>query len=211
MKLPDEYAFPKVYSFEREDDPEALQFIKIRNYLRERLLNGTLYVKFVKGNRAGSIAKVECDGPGMNEKSSLIYHGTWGPRWIIDNPYFSLRAKWDKRKNSCHLLLPNEEVVILPNYQGQTVYEMFDKKSAKEAALKNPNQYDIDGKLLEIGDEVLYINARYGSGFELCHGAIQEFKAASDSYGNTISTIVKHADSDQVSSISNPTTMIWKR
>lgn len=214
MKLPDEYQLPRIYTFKTENDPVALDFVKVRNALVDRLQNSTLYVKFIKGDRAGSIAKVQCDSPGMNEKSSIERRLSWSSRedlWEVKNPYFSLRAKWDKRKNNCHLLLPNDEVVFLPNYNGPTVYEMFDKKAAKEEALKNPNQHDIDGKLLSIGDEVLYINARYGSRFELCHGTIQEFKVTSDSRSNRVTTVVKNADADEVSSITDPTTMIWRK
>ena len=76
--------------------------------------------------------------------------------------------------------------------------------------MKNPDQKDIDGNILNIGDNVLYINARYGSGMELCHGKIKEFKAKVDSRRTEIFTVVENAEG-VLSTISHSHCMIWKK
>jgi hypothetical protein len=219
ITFPDEFVLetPKSYYADSEDSPEHLAFCNARNALRDQAVNGTLYVKFVSGDRKGSIAKVVIDleeHPYNKRDASMerahSYHNDPVRYQISDSMFFGT-AKWDKRKNSCKLSFPDRDTVFLPNYEGPTVYEMFDKKAAKEELLKNPAQHDIDGKLLAVGDKVLYINARYGSGFGMCHGTIKEFKVVADSSGHSFTTVVQLDGEDQVSSISNPSEMIWKK
>lgn len=218
MKLPDELKLKRTsYYVKDENDPEALAYCETLNYLYSKAKNGTLYVKFVDGDRKGSIAKVKVDDTGgayYRPATIVRRRATWAnyeEPFEIEADRFYGTAKWDKRKNSCQIVVPSQELVILPNYEGPTIYEMFDKKAAKAAALENPEQTDIDGKLLSVGDEVLYINARYGSGFVLCHGIIKEFKAVADSKGTSITTIVQLKDDDMLSAIANPSQMIWKK
>lgn len=213
-EFPDEYQLQRVGYFDVEDDPTAVAYCAARNALFDQAVNGTLYVKFIAGDRKGSIARVQID-PSFNHHRAEIssvrrYYSDSRQQFEITNTWIYGIARWDKRKNSCQVHLPNPEVIFLPNYQGPTVYEMFDKKAAKEALLKNPDQHDIDGKLLSVGDKVLYINARYGSGFVLCHGTIKEFKVTADSKGHSFSTIVQLDGDDEESSISYPSQMIWK-
>lgn len=220
ITFPNEFRLstPRRSYFDERDDAEAVAYCNARNALLEQAIKGTLYVKFVAGDRKGSIAKVHIDTeehPYNERKAEIIekYRGHWDKKtqYEIENSYFFGTAKWDKRKNTCKLTMPSEDTVFMPNYQGPTVYEMFDKKAAKTELLKNPEQFDIDGKPLAIGDKVLYINARYGSGFGMCHGTIKEFKAVVDSSGHSFTTVVQNDDGDQVSSISNPSDMIYKK
>jgi hypothetical protein len=214
FEFPDEFQLPQVPQyFETEDDPLAVSYCAARNALLDKILGGKLYVKFIAGDRKGSIAKVQMD-PEVVYGRAVMQSRSWQgeTQYMITNPYiFGGIAKWDKRKNSCQLSLPDASVIFLPNYTGPTVYEMFDRKAAKNELLKDPDQRDIDGKLLSVGDQVLYINARYGSGFLLCHGAIKEFKVVADSKGHSFTTIVKNDEGDEESSISYPTQMIWKK
>jgi hypothetical protein len=209
---------PSQHYFDSETDADAVAFCNARNALLDQAINGTLYIKFVDGDRKGSIAKlvIDVEEHPYNERKAEVERcrSSWSNEKVqyqIDNTYFFGTAKWDKRKNSCKVSFPSKEIVFLPNYEGPTVYEMFDKKAAKEELLKNPDQHDIDGKLLAVGDKVLYINARYGSGFGMCHGTIKEFKVVADSSGHSFTTVVQMDGEDQLSSISNPSEMIYKK
>ena len=219
INLPDEFQLLKSkYYFDSADDPEAVAYCEARNFLVEKALKGELYIKFVGGDRKGSIAKVKLDAndhPYNDRQAEIVpEHYSYRNeqrRFLISNEYFFGTAKWDKRKNSCKVDFPNKNIVFLPNYEGPTVYVMFDKKSAKEELLKNPNQRDIDGKSLNVGDKVLYINARYGSGFAMCHGTIKEFKVSVDSTGYCFTTVIQNDTGEEVSSITNPSEMVWKK
>ena len=219
MKFPDEFRLvrPVNHYFDDPADPEAVAYIAARNELYDRMMNGTLFVKFISGDRKGSIARMKpdpryADHP-QPRASIKDAHRYWNDpqRYQVDWAWFSGICKWDKRKNSCQLTMPDADAVFLPNYDGPTIYEMFDRKAAKTELLKNPDQTDIDGNVLAIGDKVLYINARYYAGMELCHGTIQEFKVTADSKGHSFTTVVKNDEADEVSSISYPWQMIYKK
>jgi hypothetical protein len=215
IDFPDEFQLQRVGYFKTEDDPDAVAYCAARNTLFEKAANGTLYVKFIDGDRKGSIARVQIDSAYNHHHAEISevrrYYSNSEQQFEITNAWFCCIAKWDKRKNSCQLMLPNPNVIFLPNYKGPTIYEMFDKKAAKEELLKNPDQRDIDGEPLSVGDKILYINARYGSGFVLNHGVIKEFKVSADSKGHSFTTIVKSDNGDEESSISYPSQMIWKK
>ncbi len=214
-KYPDELRLELNANYFAKDDPEALAYCETRNAMYDKAVAGTLYVKFVDGDRKGSIARVHVDpnSPVQHAQLTERYYSRWNQDtpFEIDNKWIYGTAKWDKRKNSCQVTIPHKDIVLLPNYEGPTIYQMFDKKAAKEELLQNPGQHDIDGKLLSIGDQVLYINARYGSGFVLCHGTIKEFKVSVDSKGHSFTTIVQNVDGKEESSISYPHEMIWKK
>ncbi len=216
ITFPDEVALSiSGYYFKTIDNPEAVEYCNALNAFYEKAKNGTLYIKFIDGDRKGSIARFTLNPEYRYKPAEVVhkYHSRWDAelQYEISNYYLFGTAKWDKRKNSCQVHIPSRDIVILPNYTGPTVYQMFDRKAAKEELIKNPDQHDIDGKLLSVGDKVLYINARYGSGFVLCHGTIKEFKVSADSKGHSFTTIVKNDDGDEESSISYPTQMIWKK
>lgn len=216
MRLPDEFILDTRGYYDTFYDPHALKAIEQQHVLIDKLIDGKLFVMFVSGDRKGSIARVELE-PGISYQSQP-HAAVEQTRYSWDNIKYEIKpgwlylvAKWDKRRNSCKFTAPNPEIVFLPNYEGPTVYQMFDKKAAKEALLKSPDERDIDGKTLVIGDEVLYINARYGSGFRLTHGTIMEFKAVVDSNGHVISTIVAEKETGLISTITYSSDMIWKK
>lgn len=215
MKFPDEFPLerPDNY-FDSHDNAEAVAYVEARNELFRRAQAGTVYIKFVDGDRKGSIARLTIDEH-MREHDARIerayLHYGEKERFEIKNAWIYGIAKWDKPKRSCQVTMPGRDAIFLPNYEGPTVYQMFDRKAAKEELLKSPNQRDVDGQLLSIGDKVLYINARYGSGFALCHGTITEFRVAVDSKAHGFATIVTMDGSTEESAISYPERMIFKK
>lgn len=212
---PDEFypSWKHYNGVEDKDDPELLQYVEDINYLKTRLIEGNLYVKFIDGDRKGAIARLEIDTKYKDRPCEVRgRYDTWKKCYIFNPESYSLYAiaRWDKRSNKVQFHSHSNDYVFLPNYTGPTVWALFDKKAAKAEALKEPDQYDIDGKMLAIGDKVLYINARYGSAFELSHGVIKEFKASVDSRRTEIFTIVTNEEGVE-SKISSPETMIFKK
>lgn len=174
---------------------------------------GTLHCRFVAGDREGSIAKLTID-PDVKNEPPLIRHkyGGWNnDKWKfqICNYYFSTICTWKGRKNKVKLFLPHREVELLLNYNGPTIWEKFDAKAAKEEVLKNPDQRDIDGNVLCIGDSVLFINARYGTRMVLSRGTITEFKVVANSRGATITTVINDEGGAR-SELSYPQDMVYK-
>jgi hypothetical protein len=87
---------------------------------------------------------------------------------------------------------------------------LFDAKAAKAEILKNPDQKDINGKVLGVGDRVLYINARYGSRMILDQGTVKEFLAAANSKGHSIATVITSEDGGEESSLQYPESMVYR-
>lgn len=201
-----------INGFTAEDDPEALKYLKDLKAVHEALNDGTLHCRFTGGDRKGSIAKLSPE-PGAPNEAPVIghrYSGVWNGRaFTIRNDYLYTICSWAGRKNKVKVSFPHHEAELLLGYKGPTVWEKFDAKTAKEEALKNPDQRDIDGQVLGVGDQVLYINARYGARMVLTHGTIKEFKAVADSKGVTITTIVENKDGE-LSAMLYPESMIYR-
>lgn len=201
-----------INGFATEDDPEALKYLRDLKAAYEALNNGTLHCRFTGGDRKGSIAKLSPE-PGAPNEAPVIGHrygGAWkGKAFTMHNHYFYTICSWTGRKNKVKVSFPHHEIELLLGYKGPTVWEKFDTKAAKEEALKNPDQRDIDGQVLGVGDQVLYINARYGARMVLTHGTIKEFKAVADSKGVTITTIVENKDGE-LSAMLYPESMIYR-
>ena len=174
-----------------------------------------IYVKFVMGDRKGSIAKFIPDHRGV--RVNVDNHARiWVPNksGMQSGHRFNFSSyghyTWDGRRNKVKGSLHSRETVWLPDYMGPTVWEKFDAKAAKAAAIENPDVTDIDGKSLDTGDKVLYINARYGSAMELDHGTIVRFEAKANSLGTEVFVIVANAKGVE-SKIGSPAAMIWKK
>ena len=176
---------------------------------------GTLCVRFTDGDRKGSIARLMMAE--SKERKPVIQwrHGRYpGDKNTheITNPYIGGTLVWDGRKNRVKFfgtIGDDREVEFILDYDGPTVWEKFDAKAAKEELLKNPDQKDINGNVLAVGDPVLYINARYGSRMVLTEGKIVEFNASVNSAGHTIATIIESASGEQ-SSLQYPEDMVYK-
>jgi uncharacterized Zn ribbon protein len=171
---------------------------------------GTAYARFIDGDRKGSICRLVLDN-GIGERPSIERSWRSWDRDItheIKGTHIGCRAEWDGRRNKTRFSIPHYEAEVLLDYEGPTVWEKFDAKTAKEELLKNPNQKDINGNVLAIGDKVLYINARYGSRMVLEEGSIAEFAASVNSKGHTIATIIE-SQNGEMSSLSYPEDMVY--
>lgn len=164
-----------------------------------------VYVKFTRGQYKDSIAKLVSDTPPeftiQRNNYNFCYYG---------GIYYSGVCKWDGRKNKPQGSL--YELVWLKDYVGETKWVSVSAEEAKTNALKQ-DVLDIDDNVLNIGDEVLYINARYGCGMTLCFGIIDRFEAEYHKGNNTVtvSTIVKlKSDLAEESRILNPESFIYK-
>lgn len=208
--------------FTDKKDPKVVEYVSAVREMQKKAAAGELYIKFIDGNRKGSIARVVPNKRvyGADAIRPVKIEESWG--WIeaqadrgagyrIKDDRFHVIANWDKRNNKAQFDLPSEDIIFLPNYSGPTVWELFDSKAAKENVLKNPMQKDIDGKLLKVGDKVLYVNARYGSGMSLNHGTIKEFKVVVNSKHTEISTVVARDTDKLLSTISDSSQMIYKK
>ncbi len=199
--------------FSKEDDPEALEYLDSLIKVYEALENGTLYCRYIDGDRKGSIARLIRDPQYRVDEKPTIGYGYRGyrdgPQFTIRNNRFHVISTWDGRKNKVKESLPHREAELLIGYEGPTVWEKFDAKAAKEEILKNPNQKDIDGNVLAIGDKVMYVNARYGSGMVLTRGVITEFLASVNSQGFSITTVIESKDGE-ISNLSYPENMVSK-
>ena len=122
--------------------------------------------------------------------------------------------RWDKRRNRIkwHTY---DHCEYLRDYDGPTVWKKFDKKAAAKKLLKENDILDREKQVLKVGDRVIYINARYGSGACLDRGTIEEikFNVQKSTYFNKeqyqVHVIIKN-DNGQKSDIKNPQLSVIK-
>jgi hypothetical protein len=212
--------------------PDGQKFIDLFNEMGKLQEQGKcIYIKILTGDRKGSIAKfvtdtenyknnkyltVKCsysgvDYSGLEYSTKKIHYNTEGT-----HGYFI----WDGRRNKIQADLwatfeGSEKYAWLKDYNGPTIYRLFDKKKHIKKRLKSIPQKDINGEVLKIGDEVLYCNIRYGCGTVLCKGTIKDFKGKtrkdySDKQRTSIYTIVLNEDGKTESKIENSHLMIKK-
>lgn len=182
----------------------------------DAILAGTAYARYTDGDRKGSIVKITFDEAFQTHKRPDFgkrYSG-WrsapNAKEIINDRFYCI-ATWQGRRNKVKVSIPNryEKIEILLDYDGPTVWEKFDAKAAKADLLKNPDQRDINGKLLSIGDRVLYINARYGSRMTLEEGVVQEFVASVNSKTHSFATVIQSKTGEE-SSLQYPESMVYR-
>lgn len=203
-----------LYNVQSEDDPQALKFLEDHETVRQAFLNGTLYARFIDGDRKGSIAAIIPDNRYSNvepKRAELRRRDNWSHHsyYTIEHSYLFGLCKWTGRSNKPQITLPHPDVELLIDYDGPTIWSKFDAKAAKEEILKTPNQRDIDGNILAIGDRVLFINVRYGSRQTLDRGTVKEFKASVDSKGHSITTVIEN-DAGAMSELSYTKDMVLK-
>lgn len=208
VTLPHCYGTPK----SRVGDLEALLPEYIEVY--EAAMAGTLCVQFYDGDRTGSIARFTPEGD--HKQPALVLkqrrYSSDEDQYIIENDYLGGVVTWDGRKNKVKFngfMAGNYEGRFVLDYDGPTIWEKFDAKAAKDALLKNPDQRDINGNVLSIGDSVLYINARYGSRMVLDQGKIVEFLVSVNSRGHTFSTVIQNAAGEE-SNLQYPEDMVYR-
>lgn len=216
MELPDQFVLrsPLGNGFADEDDPKALEFVEIYNHILDRIKAKDLYIEYVSGNLKGSIARIE-PGKISNQETEI-----WRRRnmsWNSDKPFyisrtqFYFQTRFAGRKNCRQENSSNKDIVFLPNYKGPTVYQVFDVEKAKQDYIKNAQFYDIEGRELNIGDLVLYINIRYGYATELCRGFVKEVRVSNVVQGTKPNlTLVIEGKNQVLSELKYPDSMVYK-
>lgn len=200
--------------FKSEKDKVAVAYLKELTAVYDAMEAGTLYCKYLDGDRKGSIARVKHD-PSYSKHRPKIDYKRYGRnddrKYDFHHDYFTGICTWDGRKNKVKVCFPisYEPLELLLDYEGPTVWEKFDAKAAKEQVLKNPDQRDIDGNVLSIGDSVLFINARYGARMTLTRGKIKEFNVVANSKSTTVTTIIESDDGAR-SELAYPEDMVYR-
>lgn len=207
---------PYLNGFADEKDPQALAYLNQLKVLKKAIREGRLYCRYTDGDRKGSVAKLIPD-PAYSHiedrEPSIRYSPvSWnkGPWYRLENDMFFMLATWKGRKNKVKeswSYYSQFEFIVGDGVE--TIWEKFDAKSAKEEVLKNPDQKDIDGNILAVGDNVMFINARYGSRMVLERGKVKEFKVVVDSKKTSISTVIENNDGS-LSTLSYPEDMVCK-
>lgn len=96
---------------------------------------------------------------------------------------YTFHLKWDDRKNTTKVRINYaREFVYLSDYDGSTVWYMFDPKEYAEQNAEPVE--DRIGNELKVNDAVVFINSRYGSGANIDFGVVREIKhkGVRDSY-----------------------------
>jgi uncharacterized Zn ribbon protein len=203
--------------FSDANDLIAIAHLEKLNKVYQALLDGRLYVKYLEGDRAGSIGKVS-HNPRYNEpKAPSIYQKSYDyytkqVKYDFKNYRFYVEVTWKGRRNKIQDAFPDfyVDTEFLIGDDIETVWNVFDSKAAKKALLENPNQKDIDGNVLTVGDKVMYINLAYGSRAVLMRGTITEFKASVDSKSHKITTVIM-SDCGVKSELNYPENMVHKQ
>lgn len=201
--------------FENEDDAMAVKYVEDLNQALDELEEGRLYCRFFTGDREGSIAKLVPERP-VDGRAEIVYHLSifnQNLRYRVEVPYVQVRAKWTGRSNKPKFAIPYDcrEMELLIGYDGPTVWKKFDAQEAKEHVLRDGVELpDIDGQTLRVGDEVLYVNIRYGRGTKLCHGTVKRFDVSVDSKRTEVSIVIEGSEGE-LSTIADPSTMVWRK
>lgn len=195
------------YHGKEEDLLKDEGFLAMKDIYEHLLEYGWCHVRILEGDYEGSVAKFTLDkGCSLKELYRRIY-----TREEIYNVIYSFSGKlsWKGKRNNPKFQLINRSCeVILNGDHNLEVFARFDLEKEKEKLLQN-QVYDIDSNELKVGDEVLYLNMRYGSGGSLCHGKIKEFKAhARVGY---VSVIISNDNLEQESECRNPSYQIYKK
>lgn len=160
-----------------------------------------IYVKVLSGDWKGSIAKLNPTRWTTPKYIKLIDREEFRGE-IGGNLY------WDGRRNSVKFSTFNNTVVWLENYNGPTVYCKIDRKAANAKLISRFVIKDRNGNILNIGDNVIYADIRYGEGTSLEFGKISEFIVKS----SVVYVVVKNNENSVLSTIKcrNATSLIMK-
>lgn len=170
-----------------------------------------VYLGITSGERKGSIAFIQSQDADYDykEREPTIRHttGSWENKVRISGDSLYIILGWEKRRNKIKWSTYQDGTVYLPDYEGPTLWEKFDKKAAAAKALKEHEVEDSEGNLLAVGDRVIYINARYGSGARLERGVINEIKMKVEVHGENqyvTAHVIINNDEGQRSDIQKP-------
>lgn len=171
---------------------------------------GFCHVQVNGGDYDGSIAKFTLDSDRCsqyNYNNGKLYYSLTG-KWFNVKYCWSGRLSWKGKRNNPKFTLMDSTCDVLLNYEGEEILKRFDLKKEGKKLLEE-KVFDVDGKVLSINNEVLYLNLRYGSGGKLCHGVVKDFKAHTrEGY---VSVIISNKDEDEESECRQPYNQIWKK
>ncbi|AUR86347.1 hypothetical protein NVP1084O_140 [Vibrio phage 1.084.O._10N.261.49.F5] len=168
------------------------------------------HVRVKGGDYDGSIAKFTLDDTPSGYKEEELYYRVNGRScgWFNVKYYWDGKLSWKGKRNNPKFTLMSSKCDVLLNYEGDEVLKRFDLKKEGNKLLEQ-DVFDIDSQKLSIGDEVLYLNLRYGSGGMLCRGTVKAFKAhARDGF---VSVIILNNDGKEESECRQPYNQIWKK
>ncbi len=172
-----------VYDNLVQEDPVLFEWKQHYDTIVEK---GYCFVKITEGDYKGSLAKFTLD-EGFQESYPFAQrtYGS-GSSYNIRGCLYG-RLSWKGKRNNPQFTLFGG-IVLGATWEDTHLERINLKKIAK--TLQEKPQYDIDNNLLCVGDKVLYLNLRYGSGGSLCHGTIKGFKA--HCRDNTASVLVSN-------------------
>ena len=216
----EEISLQQPHSLDNWGDPKSLELFKIiiekfkidlTEFINRIEKGEVVYVKVINPpDYRDSVAKVSI----VDEPFTIFVGGyhykavdTFRYQQGSAQKYFKPRLTWDGLKNKIHPHL--SDLIWLKGYEGPTILKKFDAKAAKKELLNNYKFKDLDGTILKVGDEVLYINARYGGGMQLNYGIVDRFEASIGADRQEVFTIVKNLTGEE-SKISNSETFIKK-
>jgi len=147
--------------------PDMSRELIIEDIIKKVEAKENVYVKFTENHnkRPGAIALVK------KIEGSPAKYNKYGDK----KSWYTFHLKWDDRKNTTKVELNHQRnFVYLPDYEGPTVWYMFDPKAYAEEHAEPV--LDRLGSELNVNDTVVYINSRYGFGADLDFGVIREIK-----------------------------------
>lgn len=159
-----------------------------------------IYVRVNSGDYAGSIAKIKVE---LYEPAE--YSRCWGGDGQNVLGTLMGRLVFDGTKNSTKYFV-SHDVTWLQHYTGPTIYKRIDKKARSANILANAEFIDRYGNELKVGDSVVYVNIRYGSGSSLERGKIVEMIVKAQE----TAVVVLNEDGQEKSTIKNFESLIMK-
>lgn len=200
--------------FTSRTDSRAVGYIQRFEEIVRAIESNRLYVRFKSGDRAGSIARVTP----LYDRDIVMPDIQRGRRWDsqlfdMNMGYVSCELRWDGRPNKVKHAIPYNSLMDDAEYiigNLSTEYRMVDKNNAKSTAISQTPFNDFEGKELAVGDEVVYINSRYGSASCLERGKITAFDATG-SNGKFKTFVAVTSNGGIESKISDPSSYIYKQ
>jgi len=181
-------------------------FLKIKEIHEHLLRQGWCHVRVKGGDYDGSIAKFTVDNT-LTENRLYWRMYCSEPRYGV-NCYWCGKLSWKGKRNNPQFTVMNNTCEVLLGYEGDEILHRLNLNKEGKKLLEQPI-YDIDNKYLSVGDKVLYMNLRYGSGGCLCHGVVKEFKPhVRDGY---VSVIITHSSGEEESECRQPYNQIYKK
>ena len=203
---------PYPNGFKYNDDQKALVFLEVLREIKNKAEMGEdIYIKILSGDYTGSIGKFI---PERMEENIVYSDRVYTQGFNYTSGYrlyfnYKGRIKWDGKRNNIECYF-SHNFEYLTDYKGPTILQKIDKKKEREKLLESTKQYDINGRELKIGDEVLYVNIRYGSGMQLQHGKILRFEAKVNSQVKKTFVIVGNKKNLKLESkIEHPSDLIY--